>query len=143
MNGKTLRVGAVFCGNGLLIEMQTAMHLDTGDRNCVEVPSDRLGPSLADVVVLRLTPPRPPGADSKWLPWFIYPGRRACSPSPPHHSLPTMINLIDAYVVGFSAFSFYLLKTYFEARAVWKQFGSVVSYFCCRFCRFKLGFSVT
>ena len=32
-----------------------------------------------------------------------------------------MIHLIDAYVVGFSALSFYVLKTYFEARVVWKQ----------------------
>ena len=34
-----------------------------------------------------------------------------------------MIHLTDAYVVGFSALSFYVLKTYFEARLVWKQFG--------------------
>jgi hypothetical protein len=54
-----------------------------------------------------------------------------------------MINLIDAYVVGFSAFLFYVLKTYFEARAVWKQFGSVVPCLSCRVGRFKLGLSVT
>ena len=54
-----------------------------------------------------------------------------------------MIHLIDAYVVGFFAFLFYVLKIYFEARVVWKQFGSVVPYFSCRFGRFKLGFSVT
>jgi len=34
-----------------------------------------------------------------------------------------MIGSIDAYVVGLSVLLFYVLKTYFEARAVWKQFG--------------------
>jgi len=34
-----------------------------------------------------------------------------------------MIGLKDAYIVGFSVFSLYVLKTYIEARAVWKQFG--------------------
>jgi len=33
-----------------------------------------------------------------------------------------MIDFIDAYVVGFSLLLFYVLKTYFEARAVWKQY---------------------
>ena len=142
--GKLRGLGPYSVENGPLIGMQTAVHLDTDDHNCDEIPSDPLGPSLADVVVLRLTPlPRPSGADSKRLPWFKCLGCRARSSSPPHHSLPTMIHLIDAYVVGFSAFSFYLLKTYFEARVVWKQFGSVVPYFSCRFGRFKLGFSAT
>ena len=34
-----------------------------------------------------------------------------------------MISFIDAYVAGFSVLLFYVLKMYFEARAVWKQFG--------------------
>jgi len=34
-----------------------------------------------------------------------------------------IIGSIDAYVVGFSVLLFYVVKTYFEARAVWKQFG--------------------
>ena len=42
-------------------------------------------------------------------------------PFPP--PIATMINSIDAYVVGFSVLLFYVLKTYFEARAVWKQFS--------------------
>jgi hypothetical protein len=57
---------------------------------------------------------------------------------PAHRSLPLIVNtptmirhLIDAYVVGFSALTFYVLRTYFEARAVWKQFGSVVPDFSC------------
>jgi hypothetical protein len=54
-----------------------------------------------------------------------------------------MINLIDAYVVGFSALSFYILKTYFEARAVWKQFRSVVPDFSCGVGRFELDSSAT
>ena len=49
-----------------------------------------------------------------------------------------MAYLIDAYVVGFSALTFYVLKTYFEARTVWKQFGSVVPDFSCGVGRFKL-----
>jgi hypothetical protein len=53
-----------------------------------------------------------------------------------------MTNLVDAYVVGFSALSFYVLKTYFEARVVWKQFGSVVPDFSCGVGRFKLDSSV-
>jgi hypothetical protein len=39
-----------------------------------------------------------------------------------------MTHLVEAYIVGFSVFSLYVLKTYFEARAVWKQFGLVASY---------------
>ena len=38
-----------------------------------------------------------------------------------------MIGLTDAYVVGFSVVLLYVLKTYFRARAVWKQFGCVSS----------------
>lgn len=34
-----------------------------------------------------------------------------------------MIDSIDVYVAGFSVLLFYVLKTYFEARVVWKQFG--------------------
>jgi len=34
-----------------------------------------------------------------------------------------MIGLTDAYVVGFSVLSLYVLKTCLEVRAVWKQFG--------------------
>jgi hypothetical protein len=49
-----------------------------------------------------------------------------------------MTHLIDAYVVCFSAFSLYVLKTYFEARAVWKQFGSVVPDISCRVGHFEL-----
>jgi hypothetical protein len=39
-----------------------------------------------------------------------------------------MFDFIDLYVVGFSFLSFYVLKTYSQARVVWKQFGSVLSY---------------
>ena len=35
----------------------------------------------------------------------------------------TMLDFVDAYVVGFSALFFYGVKTYFEAQAFWKQFG--------------------
>jgi len=38
-----------------------------------------------------------------------------------------MIGFVDAYVAGFSVVLIYVLKTYFEARAVWKQFGCVSS----------------
>ena len=34
-----------------------------------------------------------------------------------------MIDLAHAYLVGFSVFLFYALKTYFEAQQVWKQLG--------------------
>jgi hypothetical protein len=54
-----------------------------------------------------------------------------------------MIHLTDAYVVGFSALSFYVLKTYFEARLIWKQFGSVVPDSSCKVGRFKLDSFVT
>jgi hypothetical protein len=65
------------------------------------------------------------GADNKP---FIYLGRRTRS-SPSHQkSLLTMTHLIEVYIVGLSVFSLYVLKTYFEARAVWKQFGLVASY---------------
>ena len=39
-----------------------------------------------------------------------------------------MTHLIEAYIVGLSVFSLYVLKTYFEAREVLKQFGLVASY---------------
>ena len=38
-----------------------------------------------------------------------------------------MIGLADACAVGFSVLLLYVLKTYFEVRAVWKQFGWVPS----------------
>jgi hypothetical protein len=57
--GKLRGLGSYSVENGPLIGMHTAVHLDTDDHNCDEIPSDRLGPSLADVVVLRLTPPPP------------------------------------------------------------------------------------
>ena len=41
----------------------------------------------------------------------------------PLHSSSVMIDFIDAYVVGFSVLLFYVFKTYFEARAVWKRYG--------------------
>ena len=34
-----------------------------------------------------------------------------------------MIDTTDAYLVGFSAFLFYALKTYSEVQQVWKQLG--------------------
>jgi len=34
-----------------------------------------------------------------------------------------MIGFIDVYVLGFSVLFLYVLKTYFEARTLWKQFG--------------------
>ena len=33
------------------------------------------------------------------------------------------MDIADAYLVGFTLFLFYALKTYFEARQVWKQLG--------------------
>jgi hypothetical protein len=33
-----------------------------------------------------------------------------------------MIDLINAYVIGFFALLLYILKTYVQARVVWKQF---------------------
>jgi len=46
------------------------------------------------------------------------------SPSlPPPPPIVTMTDFIDAYVVGFSILLLYVLKTCFEARVVWKQFG--------------------
>jgi len=56
---------------------------------------------------------------------YIYPTGATVTvpfPSPPP-PIATMIGSVDAYVVGFSVLLFYVLKTYFEARAVWKQFG--------------------
>ena len=39
-----------------------------------------------------------------------------------------MLNLNDFYVIGFSALLLYILKTYSQARVVWKQFGLVPSH---------------
>lgn len=39
-----------------------------------------------------------------------------------------MVGLIDPYVIGFSVLLLYISTTYFQARAVWKQFGSVPPY---------------
>ena len=90
-----------------------------------------------------LTPPETTGGRLQTALRFIYVGCRTYSSFPPHRSLPIMINFIDAYVVGFSALSFYVLKTYFEARAVWKQFRSVVPYSSRRLGRFTLDSFVT
>lgn len=49
------------------------------------------------------------------------------------HSLPAMINLVDAYAIGFSVLSFYFLKKYLDVRGIWKRYGRVAStYFSCR-----------
>ena len=53
----------------------------------------------------------------------------------PLRTSSVMIDHVDAYVVGFSFLSFYLLKIYLEARVVWKQFGCVTSYLSRRICR--------
>ena len=111
-----------------------------------EQVGDRLGWGWADVAVPRsrsITPPETTGGRLQTALRFIYFGCRTYSSFPPHRSLPIMINFIDAYVVGFSALSFYLLKTYFEARAVWKQFRSVVPYSSRRLGRFTLDSFVT
>lgn len=52
-----------------------------------------------------------------------------------------MFNSMDLYVVGFSALLFYVLKTYFQAREVWKQFGLVPFYFSGKIGRIKFCFS--
>ena len=36
-----------------------------------------------------------------------------------------MVDFPDPYLIGLSLLLFYVLKTYFQARAVWKQLGSV------------------
>ena len=41
----------------------------------------------------------------------------------PSSSLSAMVNSIDAYVIGFSVLSFYVLKKYLKARRVWKRYG--------------------